>query len=312
MSARGLVHDDTFIFDGTNYDIWRIHMLTHFRVMDPNIEQIVDMGFSPPKDATNLSLEDEKNSYLNAQAINVLSNFVSIVVVMSIMPFWNAHEFWTKLQEKYDVSKFIEDECIPSTSGRDELSSTSAMCCKTQGNDMVSGDGNCNVDSKLNFDDHSSLSYGNVLSLDLNSSSIPIVLHASVDSPCMSWSSCYTRYNDKNAPISFGTFVANNVEESQLLSEQDMDLNGASSNSSFGSHICLMARDSNVTPSLKPTISSDNEEEDDDVASLRKKGEIVFQAIGKKKIACSNFVEILVVSIESKKIIDELQSHDEE
>jgi hypothetical protein len=55
------------------------------------------MGFSPPKDPTNLSLEDEKNSYLNAQAINVLSNFVSIIVVTSIMPFWNAHEFWTKL-----------------------------------------------------------------------------------------------------------------------------------------------------------------------------------------------------------------------
>jgi hypothetical protein len=110
--------------------------------------------------------------------------------------------------------------------------------------------------------------------------------------------------------------VANNVEESQLLLEQDMDLNGASSNSSssssLGSHICLMARDSKVTPSLEPNISSDNEEEDDDVASLRKKGEIVFHAIGKKKIDCSNFVEILVVAIESKKIIDELQSHDEE
>jgi hypothetical protein len=76
------------------------------------------MSFSPPKDPTNLSLEDEKNSYLNAQAINVLSNR-------------NAHEFWTKLQGKYDVSKFIEDECIPSTSSRDELSSTSPMCGKT-------------------------------------------------------------------------------------------------------------------------------------------------------------------------------------
>jgi hypothetical protein len=57
---------------------------------------------------------------------------------------------------------------------------------------------------------------------------------------------------------------------------------------------------------LEPNISSDNKEEDDDVASLRKKGEIVFHAIGKKKIACSNFVEILFVAIESKKIIDEL------
>jgi hypothetical protein len=97
MSARGLVHDDTFIFDGTNYDIWRIHMINHFRVMDPNIEQIVNMSFSPPKDPLSLSLEDEKKSYLNAQANNVLSNVVSIVVVTSIMPFRNAHDFWTKL-----------------------------------------------------------------------------------------------------------------------------------------------------------------------------------------------------------------------
>jgi hypothetical protein len=67
--------------------------------MDPNIERIVDMGFSPPKDPTNLSLEDEKNSYLNAQDINVLSNVVSITVMTSILPFRNAHELWTKLQE---------------------------------------------------------------------------------------------------------------------------------------------------------------------------------------------------------------------
>jgi hypothetical protein len=95
MSARGLVHNDTFTFDGQNYDIWRIRMLNHFWVMDPNIERIVDMGFSPPKDPTNIYLEDEKYSYLNAQAINVLSNVVSIVVVKSIMPFHNAHELWT-------------------------------------------------------------------------------------------------------------------------------------------------------------------------------------------------------------------------
>jgi hypothetical protein len=38
MSAKGLVHNDTFIFDGTTYDIWRIRMINHFWVMDPNIE----------------------------------------------------------------------------------------------------------------------------------------------------------------------------------------------------------------------------------------------------------------------------------
>ena len=68
-----------------------------------------------------------------------------------------------KLQDKYDVSNIIEDDCIASTSGRDEFSSstTSPKCGKTQGNDMVSGDENCNVDSKLTFDDPSSLYHCN-------------------------------------------------------------------------------------------------------------------------------------------------------
>jgi hypothetical protein len=45
MSARGLVHNHTFIFDGTKYDVWKISMLNHFRDMDPNIERILDMVF---------------------------------------------------------------------------------------------------------------------------------------------------------------------------------------------------------------------------------------------------------------------------
>ena len=139
MSTRGFVHNDTLIFDGTNYDVWKIHMLNHFRAMDPNLERIVDMGFSPPKDPQNLSLEDEKNSYLDAHASKVLVLFVSNVVMSSIKPYRNAHEIWTKLQEKYDVSNIIEDDCIASTSGRDEFSSfsTSPTCDLSQGNDMV-------------------------------------------------------------------------------------------------------------------------------------------------------------------------------
>ena len=41
MSARGLVHNDTFIFDGTNYDAWKISMHNIFEDMGPNIDQIV-------------------------------------------------------------------------------------------------------------------------------------------------------------------------------------------------------------------------------------------------------------------------------
>jgi hypothetical protein len=74
------------------------------------------------------------------------------------MPFRSSHELWTKLQEVYDVSNATEDGCIPSTFGRDELSSTSPTCGKTQGSAKVSGDEHCNVDYEFIIDDPSSIS----------------------------------------------------------------------------------------------------------------------------------------------------------
>jgi hypothetical protein len=221
MSARELVHNDTFIFDGTNYDIWKICMLNHFHDMDPNIERILDMGFSPPKDSQNLSLEEKKNSYLNSRATIVLFDVVSNAVIYAIMPFYNAHEFWTKIQEKYDMSNIIEDDCVPSSSGRDELLSTSPICGKTQGNDMVSDDKYCNVDSKLTCDDRSSLSHCNASSLDFNTSSTINALHACVDSPCISCVCSLNKFHndmlvtpcchDINASCSSSFYVSNNV-----------------------------------------------------------------------------------------------------
>jgi hypothetical protein len=68
--------------------------------MHPTMEQIVDTGLAPLKDTQNLSLEDEMNLCLNAQATHMIVNALSNVVTFSIMPFQSAHEIWTKLQEK--------------------------------------------------------------------------------------------------------------------------------------------------------------------------------------------------------------------
>jgi hypothetical protein len=117
----------------------------------------------------------------------VLFDVVSNAVIYAIMHFYNAHAFWTKIQEKYDVSNTIEYDCIPSTFGRSDLSSTSPTCGKTQGNDTVSGDEYYNVDSEFSFDYRSSLSHCNVSPLDLNTSNTTNALHACVDSPCISY-----------------------------------------------------------------------------------------------------------------------------
>jgi hypothetical protein len=238
------------------------------------------------------------------------------------MPFRSAHEFWTKIQDKYVMSNKIEDDCIPSTSGRDELSSTSPKCSETQGNSMVSGDGNYNVDSELTCDDHSSLSHCHASSLDLKTSSTINALHACVDSSCISCASCMNKYHDdmldlssfddSNISTPSSCCVSNNVEENKYSMGQDKILISASSDSSsssLGSHMCLMARSLEVTPTLEPNISSDddeyNEKEDDDFASLIEKSEMVFHAIRQNKIACSYFYKILAIATESNKIIEE-------
>jgi hypothetical protein len=149
-------------------------MLDYFRGMHPHVEQILDMGFSPPKDPQNPSFEEKKNSYLDAQATKVLCHVVSHVEISSIAPFRSAHEFWTKLRDTYGGSKTIED---------DRTNSTSPMCGKKQGIDMVSGDEHCIVDSEPSLDDSSFISHCNVSSLDLNTCSTINSLHASVGSP---------------------------------------------------------------------------------------------------------------------------------
>jgi hypothetical protein len=50
-------------------------MLNYFRVM----ERIVDTSFSPPNDSQDLSLEDEKNLYLNAQATRATHTSTSVL-----------------------------------------------------------------------------------------------------------------------------------------------------------------------------------------------------------------------------------------
>ena len=85
MSASGLVHNDTIKFDGTNYLLWRNHMLCNLRILCPNIEQFLDVGFSPPMDPQNLSLEDEKNLHLEALVYNEFLHNLSFQIYVFLI-----------------------------------------------------------------------------------------------------------------------------------------------------------------------------------------------------------------------------------
>jgi hypothetical protein len=144
--------------------------------------------------------------------------------------------------KKYHVSNIIEDDCIPSTSGCDELSSTLPMRGKTQVNDMVSGDEYCNFDSMLTCDDRLSLSHCSASSLDLNTSSTINSSHTCVDSAGISCVCSLNKSHDDmlvtpcchdiNASSSSSCCVSNNVEETKDSIGQDKGSIITSSNSS--------------------------------------------------------------------------------
>jgi hypothetical protein len=75
-------------------------MLNHFRAMDPNIEIILNIGLSPPKDPQNITLEEKRKLSCCAHACCELYDFLSDDVILEVLLFDSVHEFWTKLQDK--------------------------------------------------------------------------------------------------------------------------------------------------------------------------------------------------------------------
>ena len=100
---------------------------------------------------------------------------------------------------------------------------------------------------------------------------------------------------DKNASISSSTCLANNVEETDHLMEQDKESHRVSSNSSSSpsTHFCLMTKASKVSPTLNPNISNDyedSEDEDNSFDSLMNKSGMVQRALHKNKNAHDSFI----------------------
>ena len=94
MSTSELVHDDTFCFNGTNYIMWRLRMLCHFRAMGSNAFRIVVVGNSNLKDGQSPSLDD---MHLDCEALSVIHQAITFEVFKSILSCSLAHEAWTKI-----------------------------------------------------------------------------------------------------------------------------------------------------------------------------------------------------------------------
>jgi len=140
--------------------------------MGPQIERIVDVSISPLNYVWgNLSSEEMTCLQLNAQAsyalLCALSPDVSHWMRKEHGPLEDAHLIWTKLKEKYELSKCNDEElsfeesleeCSTSTNceepqvtlsnGQDDLATSTSTFDSMQINDMVS---RINVDASISY-----------------------------------------------------------------------------------------------------------------------------------------------------------------
>src|SRR5436190_8503586 len=163
---------EPLLLDGSNYASWSTYMLSVFRTMGPQIERIVDVSISPLNYVwENLSSEKMTCLQLNAQAsyalLCALSPDVSHWMRKEHGPLEDAHLIWTKLKEKYELSKCDDvelsfedslEECSTSTNceepqvtlsnGQDNLATPTSTFDSMQDNDMVS---RINVDASISY-----------------------------------------------------------------------------------------------------------------------------------------------------------------
>jgi hypothetical protein len=346
MLASGLVHNDTIIFDGTNYRSWRNCMLSNLRTLCPNIEQFLDVGFSLPMDPKNQSLEDQKNLHLEALVSNEFTLSISSgihVFVLLTANCWTSHAMWTKLEETYGGSNLHDDflpldaviEELPSTSYQEELpiastsnceditsSSTSSTCVLSQGNDKVSGDTICDDSVVICTNNPSCTNASGVDLLDFNTSCNKVSISSCVDGSCISsrnsLNTCVDDMLDmsccheQNISISPSCLLANNVEENEHSMGQDMIMDDdlrRSSSSSPGMYMCLMAKGPKVSPTSSPNNSQDeNEKEDGYDPSLLEMAKI-YHSLRGNDIARAKFVELIDIINERNEYIEELKYH---
>ena len=72
MASEGISIGNAHLFDGSNYAYWKIRMSIYLKAMSPSIWRNVGEGFVMALDSTHPTDLEERNSRLNARAMNAL------------------------------------------------------------------------------------------------------------------------------------------------------------------------------------------------------------------------------------------------
>ena len=99
-----------YLFDGTNYAYWKVHMSAFLQSLDEKVWQAVEMGWTKPKEApANWDDAKIKAANFNNRALNALFIAVMNKEFKKISSTETVKEAWTILQTTYEGTKAVKD-----------------------------------------------------------------------------------------------------------------------------------------------------------------------------------------------------------
>ncbi|OQU77972.1 hypothetical protein SORBI_3009G133201 [Sorghum bicolor] len=174
MASSGIDDCETHIFDGTNFALWKNHMLDHFRAKGPKFWWIVTNGLTHNLDHKNLTKAQKVIFELDREAYCYLMKSLSFELFDRINSKGTAYEMWESIKHtfgdsstwddgkfkkeepkveihedvEHDRNKVVVEDCSTSWSSEDEddgydsdastSSSTSSHSSMSHGDDKVS------------------------------------------------------------------------------------------------------------------------------------------------------------------------------
>ncbi|KAG0547253.1 hypothetical protein BDA96_01G063900 [Sorghum bicolor] len=174
MASSGIDDCETHIFDGTNFALWKNHILDHFRAKGPKFWWIVTNGLTHNLDHKNLTKAQKVLFELDCEAYCYLMKSLSFELFDRINSKGTTYEMWESIKHtfgdsstwndgkfkkeepkveihegvEHDHNKVVVEDCSTSWSSEDEddgyesdastSSSTSSHSSMTHGNGKVS------------------------------------------------------------------------------------------------------------------------------------------------------------------------------
>ncbi|KAG0548152.1 hypothetical protein BDA96_01G142100 [Sorghum bicolor] len=109
MASSGINDCETHIFDGTNFALWKNHMLDHFRAKGPKFWWIVTIGLTHNLDHKNLTKAQKVLFELDCEAYCYLMKSLSFELFDRINSKGTAYEMWESIKHTFGDSSTWDD-----------------------------------------------------------------------------------------------------------------------------------------------------------------------------------------------------------